>query len=89
MPRKSTYAYDENEAAYFIKYLGCHKYADPVTAVRRRDPHQYRLDLLERIMKNKMTRTNGDGELDESARWENAAALAELEKLGEKLLGIK
>jgi hypothetical protein len=76
MPRKHEYDYDQEAAIRFIKYLGCHRFANPTDAVKRRDPDKYRY-LLCKVIEINRNRTDLPGV------WEFEAAVDALKKLGQ------
>jgi len=60
-------SYDKPHAERFVKYLGCHTFMNPVDAIKRRDPAEYR-QLLQKLIEVNRTR------LDSVGRAETAAA---------------
>lgn len=87
--RRSHDSYTRDDAAEFVKYLGCWRLPNQETALERRSDYDY-LCLLNKLIEVNKTREPywNNGRMYEPARWETEFAIAALAELALKL-GIK
>lgn len=84
--RRGHYSYNRDDAAEFVKYLGCWRFPNQDDALERRSDHDY-LRLLNKLIEVNKTREPywENGRMYEPARWETELALAALATLAIKL----
>jgi hypothetical protein len=75
-PKKENGDYSQGEAQRFVHFLLCWTFVNPVAAIIKRDPADYREALLNLIQVNQTRH-------DQAGIWETKAAQAELRALGQ------